>query len=146
MLGMHSRSFILLSVLAASLSSCQKDDKPSDPTPIVEPSSTDAQMVKKWRLDEVHSSGQMVAGENIKDRHTMEFRADGTYSQTLLKDGTVFTGTWKLKQKATVLHISDHKKDQQDYTVTLLTDKELRYTRDDKKSNTTTEMRFTPVP
>lgn len=141
---LYSHPLFVVLALAGLLSSCQQEEKSADPAPTVSASSLDAQLVKKWRLDEVQAGGQMAAGDNVKDRHTMEFRADGTYSQTLLKDGTVFNGTWKLEQKGTLLRTIDHKKAPHEYTITLLNNQELRYSKVINPGETV-ELRYTSM-
>ncbi|MBT9393601.1 hypothetical protein KLP40_10550 [Hymenobacter sp. NST-14] len=131
---------MLLTLGAAT--SCSQDKE--DPTPTTTDGSIlKAQLVQKWQLDEIYLNGTLSAsGTSIKDRYIIQFKADDTYTQTLLSDGTAFKGTWKLEPgTATVLHLTDHKGDAQDYVIGASSVRELRYARVNKEGKTE-ELRF----
>ncbi|RSK43197.1 lipocalin-like domain-containing protein [Hymenobacter rigui] len=140
---MNRFSFVVLGLLAVSgiSSSCSKDDvKPAATTSVVT-----AQMAQKWRLDDVYLNNQPAgSGSAIKDRYTIQFKADGTYVQTLMADGTTFNGTWKLDESKMLLNLVDHKGTAQDYNVGKVSNQELRYAWVNK-SGETEERRFTSV-
>ncbi|MBO0360801.1 lipocalin family protein [Hymenobacter sp. BT186] len=114
---------LVFAFLGLALSSCQTDD--DDPTPAV---SSQYLTVGSWRLDAIREASQTVStGTDIKDRHSFTFRPDGTYTQTFLEDGETFDGSWMLMGSNTILHFTDHKGDDHQYTLTSLTATELRY-------------------
>jgi len=118
--------FALLLGLTSLLSSCSKND----PTPASDTYADRPALVAghTWRLDEIkHNSQTSSSGAGIKDRYTIAFRADGTYTQTLLDDNSIYNGTWMLMTNNTVLHFIDHKGADHQYTLTGLTAQELRY-------------------
>ncbi|WP_375417376.1 lipocalin family protein [uncultured Hymenobacter sp.] len=89
-----------------------------------------------WRLDQIRQNGQTISsGANIKDRYSLTFHRDGTYSQKLLADNTTFTGaSWMLMSNDTMLHLTDHKGTESQYKVESLTSSELRYSFTNKDS------------
>jgi hypothetical protein len=117
---------LLLSLTFAtglSLSSCKKDT-PTFPT-ILTPKEQLA--VGSWRLDEFKQGGQVSTGNAIKDRYSLTFRADGTYTQKILADNTTYPGTWALVNDNTVLNLTDHKGTTNRYPLTALSATELSY-------------------
>ncbi|TGE08171.1 hypothetical protein [Hymenobacter fodinae] len=71
-----------------------------------------------WWLQEVAIAGQITRGAAIKDRYTMRFHSDGTYTQTLVADGTEYKGKYMLMgSDNSTLHLTDHKGDAQEYTL-----------------------------
>ena len=138
--------FPVMLLTLGTAASCSKDKE--DPTPAVAITAVSkTQLVGTWRLDDVYTAGTLTAsGAAIKDRYTIQFRADDTYTQTLLADGTVYAGTWKLDDASSLLlHLTDHKGDPQDYAISSVSDKALRYSRLNKDGQTV-ELRFTNVP
>jgi len=122
---------LVFAFLGLALSSCQTDDD-DDPAPAI--NSQDL-TVGSWRLDAIQEAGQTVSsGTAIKDRYSLTFRPDGTYTQKLLDDNTTFDGTWMLMGGNTILHFTDHKGDDHQYTLTSLTATELRYNRVNKEN------------
>jgi len=127
---LHSRtrtylsSFVLLLSLISLLTACKQDD----PEPAVD-SFTTTKVAHSWQLDEVVKAGSTFSsGSSIKDRYTMSFRNDGSYTQTLLADKTEFVGSWMLMgTNNSTLHITDHKGALHEYTLTKATDQQLRY-------------------
>lgn len=119
------RSSILLwlvAVLSITLAGCKKDEP--------KPTATLSQLLTTgvWRLDSVLENGQPASsGTGIKDRFTLTFRADGTYTQNQFVNGTTYDGTWMLMNNNTLLHFTDHKGDDHEYTLMNLTESELRY-------------------
>lgn len=113
---------MLLLLMGTITSSCKKDD-------VLKESLLKAKLVQKWQLDELYFDGKLTdSGAAIKDRYTLLFRADGTYVQTLVADGTQFNGTWKFTEGDVVtLQLTDHKGDSRVYVVSTLTQQELRY-------------------
>lgn len=114
---------LVFAFFGLALSSCQTND--DDPTPAI---SSQYLAVGSWRLDAIQEAGQTVSsGTGIKDRYSLTFRPDGTYTQTFLDDGEKFDGSWMLMGSNTILHFTDHKGDDHQYTLTSLTATELRY-------------------
>jgi hypothetical protein len=71
-----------------------------------------------WWLQEVVVADQITRGAAIKDRFSLRFHTDGTYSKILLADGTEYIGTYMLMGTDNrTLHLTDHKGDAQDYTL-----------------------------
>ncbi|MCC3153959.1 lipocalin family protein [Hymenobacter sp. BT770] len=136
--------FLLLFGLAGlSLSSCSKKDAPTAQT---QTSSSQQITTGSWRLDEIRQNGQVASsGTGIKDRYSLTFRADGTYTQKLLADNTTYNGTWALNNNNTVLHFTDQKGASTDYTLTSLKATELRYSFTNKSSQTE-ELVFSAQP
>ena len=119
--------FLLFAGLASlNLGSCSKKDEPAPQTT----QGTPAQQITtgSWRLDEIRQNGQVTSsGTGIKDRYSLTFRSDGAYTQKLLADNTTYTGTWALKNNNAILHFTDHKSTNFDYTLVSLKATELRY-------------------
>ena len=112
----------LVALMGLTLSSCKKDDPKPETTP--------AQLLATgtWRLDAIQDNGQTTSsGTAIKDRFTLTFRADGTYTQDQFVNGDTYDGTWMLMNNNTVLHFTDHKGDDHQYALRSLTATELRY-------------------
>jgi hypothetical protein len=131
---------LVFAFFGLALSSCQTDD---DPTPTI---SSQYLAVGSWRLDAIREAGQTVSsGTAIKDRYTFTFRPDGTYTQTLLDDGETFDGSWMLMGNNAILHFTDHKGDDHQYTLTSLTATELRYSWVNR-DNVVEEYVFSPQP
>ncbi len=79
-----------------------------------------------WLLEEIRQSGQVSAsGATIKDRYSLDFNSDGTYTQKLLADNSTYQGTWALMDDK--LRLKDHKGTDFAYTMDYLTTAELRY-------------------
>ena len=118
---------LALALSGLSLTSCSKDD----PHPHTTAASPQQQQLTtgSWRLDQIKEAGQVTSsGAAIKDQYSLTFRADGTYTQKLLADNTSYNGTYMLMSNNTVLHLTDHKGDSNQYTLASLTATELRYT------------------
>ncbi|MBF9140163.1 lipocalin-like domain-containing protein [Hymenobacter properus] len=139
------RNWLALSVFAASaLGSCSKKD---DSKPVAA-SATTQQLATNgsWRLDEITQNSQVSSsGAGIKDRYSLKFRSDGTYTQNLLADNTTYNGTWMLMSNNTVLHFVDHKGANSEYTISSVSGNSLRY-RFTNKSNQTEELGFSAQP
>ena len=119
--------FLLFAFVLAgpALTSCGSDD---EPTPVVQPVSTQQLTVGSWRQEEIRKNGQTTSsGSGIKDRYSLTFRTDATYSQKLLADNTIYNGTWMLMSNSTVLHLTDQKGAKNEYKLASLTTTELRY-------------------
>ncbi|GAB3844868.1 hypothetical protein GCM10028822_02610 [Hymenobacter terrigena] len=118
---------LALALLALSLGSCKKD---SATTPQPTATSSSQQLTTgSWRLDQIKQAGQVTGtGSGIKDQYSLTFRADGTYTQKLVADGTTYPGTWMLMSNNNLLHLTDNKGTSNDYAVAALTATELRYT------------------
>ena len=117
---------LTLALAAPALSSCSKDDH----GPRAATVTTQQQQLTtgSWRLDQIKEAGQITSsGAGIKDQYSLTFRADGSYTQKLLADNTTYNGTWMLMSNNTVLHLTDHKGDSNQYTLANLTATELRY-------------------
>lgn len=137
--------YLLLAVVLAgpTLTSCSSDD---DPTPAVEAVSTKQLTVGSWRLEEIRKNGQMASsGSGIKDRYSLTFRTNATYTQKLLADNTTANGTWMLMSNNTVLHLTDQKGTTTEYKLASLTTTELRYNFLNKE-NQTEELVFVAQP
>ena len=110
-------------LISLTLSSCQNDDS--------QPDTASQQLVKgTWRLDQIRYTGanaRVTSGDDIKDRYSLAFRPDGTYTQKLLADNTTYNGTWKLLNENTALYLVDHKGTASTYKLVSLTATELRY-------------------
>ena len=116
---------LALALPGLSLASCSKDDPQSHTTV-----TTQQQQLTtgSWRLDQIKEAGQITSsGAGIKDQYSLTFRADGSYTQKLLADNTTYNGTWMLMSNNTVLHLTDHKGDSNQYTLASLTATGLRY-------------------
>ena len=118
--------FLALALAAPALSSCSK----SDHGPHAATASPQQQQLTtgNWRLDQIKEAGQVTSsGAGIQDQYSLTFHADGSYTQKLLADNTTYNGTWMLMSNNTVLHLTDHKGDSNQYTLASLTATELRY-------------------
>jgi hypothetical protein len=117
--------FLFFLCLFGVVGSCDNTSCGCDPIPPI----TTSQLAYKWRLDEIRIANQITSSSaGIKDRFTIEFRPDGSYTQTLLADGTTFDGTWKIAGSGNrELRLIDHKKAPHDYRLSLATSTELRY-------------------
>lgn len=126
---LHFRFFLsLFAFIGLTLGSCQQDDEPQP-----QPTSAHQLTTGSWRLDQIKYSGanaRVTSGDDIKDRYSLTFRPDGTYSQKLLADNTTYNGTWKLAGDNTVLNLTDHKGTESQYKLASLTTTELRYSFD----------------
>ena len=125
---------LALTLLGPGLTSCCKHD---DPHPHAATASQQQQQLTtgSWRLDQIKEAGQVTgSGAAIKDRYSLTFRADGTYTQKLLADNTAYNGTWMLMNNNTALHITDHKGEANHYTLASLSATELRYSYTNKTS------------
>ncbi|SHL51136.1 lipocalin family protein [Hymenobacter psychrotolerans] len=112
----------LVAVLSLTLAGCKKDD--------AKPVATLSQLLATgvWRLDSIEANGRTTSsGTGIKDRYTLTFRPDGTYTQDQFVNGDTYNGTWMLMNNNTLLHFTDHKGDDHEYTLMNLTESELRY-------------------
>jgi hypothetical protein len=145
MLTLRLRYWLFFFVFASlALGSCSKKD---DAQPVA-PSATTQQLATSgsWRLDEIKQNSQVSSsGAGIKDRYSLKFRADGTYTQTLLADNTTYNGTWMLMSNNTVLHFVDHKGASSDYTISGVSATSLRYSFTNKSSQTE-ELGFSAQP
>ena len=118
---------LALALSGLSLTSCSKDDP--QPQTTVTASSQQQLTTGSWRLDQIKQAGQVTSsGAAIKDQYSLTFRSDGTYTQKLLADNTTYNGTWMLMSNNTMLHLTDHKGDSNQYTLASLTAIEMRYT------------------
>lgn len=113
-----SRTFSLTLVflfIFGLVSSCENTSCGCDPAPTYSANS----LLYTWRLDEIAVGGRTTERqEEIKDRYTLKFKADGTYTQTQLDDNSTTAGTWKLMgQNNTLLEITDHKGTTATYTL-----------------------------
>lgn len=140
------RPLILFAVFFSTffmVGSCDNTSCGCDPAPVS--SVITAQIAQKWRLDEVYRNNQLASsGTNIKDRYTLQLRADGSSTQTLLADNTTHNGTWKINESTMLLTLTDHKNTVQDYVVGKVSNQELRYSWINK-SGEAEELRFTSV-
>jgi hypothetical protein len=125
---------LILALAGFSLASCKKD-APEPTTPAV--TAQQQQLATgSWRLDEIKQAGQVTSSTTgIKDRYSLAFRTNGTYTQTLLADNSTYNGTWMLMNN-TVLHLVDHKGTSNDYTLATFTSSQLRYTYTNKDGQT----------
>jgi hypothetical protein len=86
-----------------------------------------------WWLQEVVVADQITRGADIKDRYTMRFQSDGTYTQTILTTGTEYQGKYRLMGADNrTLHLTDHKGDAQEYTLEGGGSENLTYSRKNK--------------
>jgi hypothetical protein len=108
-------TLIVLLVLAGLVTSCEKACGCSPMPPI---GVSDAELLRTWRLDEISQSGKVTSsGAAIKDRYTLTFQAQGSYTQKLLPTGDEFIGTWKLTNSGHTLDLIDHKGAPQTYEI-----------------------------
>ncbi len=106
--------FLLLGLFA-----CEKEEITIDPVIV--------SIEGKWQLDEIyHDDALYTSGDQVKDRHTMEFMNDQIYKKTFFKDGTGYEGTWLLSDDKKTITVQDHKGTSHVYDVTLLTSDELQ--------------------
>ena len=116
---------LALALSGLSLTSCSKDDPQSHTTVTAQQQQL---TTGSWRLDQIKEAGQVTSsGAGIKDQYSLTFRTDGSYTQKLLADNTAYNGTWMLMSNNTLLHLTDHKGDSNQYTLASLTATELRY-------------------
>lgn len=117
-----TRLFCLLAVLSVAFSSCQEEN---EPTPSFDPIKT--LTTGSWRLDEIRENNQVTStGTGIKDRYSLTFRADGTYTENQFVNGTTYAGTWML-MSGTILHFTDHKGESHQYNLVSISDTGLQY-------------------
>lgn len=119
-------TLLALALTTISLGSCKKDS-PVTPQPTT---LTAAQQLStgSWRLEQITERGQVTGtGANIKDQYSLTFRADGSYTQKILANGTTYPGTWMLMNNNAMLHLTDNKGSNSEYMVVALSAKELRY-------------------
>lgn len=117
-----TRLICLLAMFGFAFSSCQKDD----PTPSFDPIKT--LTTGSWRLDEIKENNQVTSsGTAIKDRFSLTFRSDGTYTENQFVNGTTYSGTWMLMNNDAVLHFTDHKGDDHQYNLVSISDTGLQY-------------------
>jgi hypothetical protein len=131
----------LAAVLGSAVSSCQVDEP--EPTSVAPA----AQITTgSWRLDAIQENGQTTSsGTGIKDRFSLTFRPNATYTQRLLGTNDAYDGTWMLMNNNTMLHFVDHKGASHEYTVRTLTATELRYSYTNK-DNKLQEFVFSAQP
>ena len=119
-------TFLALALTTISLGSCKKD-----PTPTPQPTILTASQqltTGSWRLDQIKEGSQVTGtGSGIKDRYSLTFRADGTFTQKILADNSTYPGTWMLMNNNALLHLTDNKGASNDYLVANLSATELRY-------------------
>ncbi|WBO85189.1 hypothetical protein [Hymenobacter yonginensis] len=117
-----TRLICLLAVLSFAFSSCQEDD----PTPSFDPIKT--LTTGSWRLDEIRENNQVTStGTAIKDRFSLTFRTDGTYTENQFVNGTTYAGTWMLMSGNTILHFTDQKGDDHQYNLVSISETGLQY-------------------
>ena len=116
--------FLLLVVLSGlTLGSCQ-DKENLQPQKITTPQLTNG----SWRLDQILQNGVVTSsGSGLKDRYSLTFRTDGTYTQKMLADNTTYAGNWLLLNSNVTLRLIDNKGTASDYTLSTLSDTEMRY-------------------
>lgn len=139
---LRSLLFFFFSAGLAFSSCTEKED--SEPQKIT---ATSQQLTAgSWRLEEINQNGKVTSsGANIKDRYSLSFRADGTYTQTLLADNSTYVGTWMLMNDNSVLHYTDHKGAKSEYKLTGVKPNELRYSYTNK-TNQQEELVFSAQP
>ncbi|MCA8831164.1 hypothetical protein [Hymenobacter pini] len=130
--------FALLLAGPATLTSCEKEPYCGCTPPPVEPvTSASLTRVNTWWLNELSSGSQISRSTDIKDRFSLQFQPDGSYTQTLLADGTTFNGTWMLMgANNRTLHFTDHKGDAQEYTIEGAGTETMVYSRKGKDGQT----------
>ena len=136
--------FLLSLTLAAGLAlgSCKKDTSSPAPTTLT---ASQQLTTGSWRLDQFKQGGQVSTGSTIKDRYSLTFRADGTYTQKILADNTTYAGTWMLMNNNALLHLTDQKGTSTQHAVNALSATELRYTFTNS-ANQVEERQFSPQP
>lgn len=113
--------FSLLLLLTGLASSCGLIDAPDcgcAPPPRQPVTAAALTSTATWYLQETTVAGKTTKAADLKDRYSMQFRPTGTYTQTLLADGTQYEGTWMLMGADNrTLHLVDHKGETQEYTI-----------------------------
>lgn len=137
-------TLLALALTTLSLGSCKKESGTTpQPTTLT---ATQQLTTGSWRLDQVKEAGQITGtGANIKDQYSLSFRSDGTYTQKVLVGGTTYPGTWMLMSNNTMLHLTDNKGSNTEYTVAALSATELRYSFTNK-NGVTEERTFSAQP
>ena len=137
-------TLLALALTTLSLGSCKKESGTTpQPTTLT---ATQQLTTGSWRLDQVKEAGQITGtGANIKDQYSLSFRSDGTYTQKVLVGGTTYPGTWMLMSNNTMLHLTDNKGSNTEYTVAALSTTELRYSFTNK-NGVTEERTFSAQP
>ncbi|GAB3227083.1 hypothetical protein GCM10027346_10060 [Hymenobacter seoulensis] len=140
MIRISSLLVMLLLSAGFGLSSCEVFSEPKcgcTPPPPEPIKAAALSQVSTWWLYE-HKVGDQFAREDaIKDRFSMQFRADGTYTQTMLSDGTDYEGTWMLMGTDNrTLHLTDHKGSTQEFMMATAGTVMLAYYRQDKNNQT----------
>lgn len=114
---------LLCAFFGLTLNGCQKKED-LQPQKITSPQITNG----SWRLDQILQNGVATSsGAAIKDRYSLTFRTDGTYTQKVLADNTTYAGSWLLLNNTVTLRLIDNKGTASDYTLATLSDTELRY-------------------
>ncbi|SNC67036.1 hypothetical protein SAMN06265337_1813 [Hymenobacter gelipurpurascens] len=112
---------LLLVLFTGLVSSCSLIDRPDCgcvPPPRQPVTTASLTSTDTWYLQEATVSGKTTKTADLKDRYSMHFGTTGTYTQTLLADGTTYEGTWMLMGTDNrTLHLADHKGEAQEYTV-----------------------------
>ena len=107
------RIYSLLLVFLLLMAGCEPTACGCDP---VAPGFSESQLLYTWRLDEISSADQVTSrAEAIKDRYTLTFKTQGTYTQKILATGDEFQGSWELINSGHNLKLTDHKGDIQTY-------------------------------
>ncbi|TGD82713.1 hypothetical protein [Hymenobacter wooponensis] len=131
----------LLLALTGLTTGCDHFVDPScgcTPPPLPTFTATQLTQTSTWWLQEIRTSTQTVKGNDIKDRFSLSFQTDGSYTQTLLSDETHYQGTWMLMgTRNSTLHTVDHKGDTQEYTLQGANPEVLYYSRLDKNGQAT---------
>ena len=137
-------TLLALALTTISLGSCKKDSGTTpQPTTLT---ATQQLTTGSWRLDQIKEADQVTGtGANIKDQYSLTFRADGSYTQKVLANGTTYPGTWMLMSNNTMLHLTDNKGTSTEYAVAALSATELRYSFPNK-NGATEERMFTAQP
>ena len=137
-------ALLALALTTISLGSCKKD---SGTTPQLTTLTATQQLTTgSWRLDQIKEAGQVTGtGAGIKDQYSLTFRADGSYTQKVLANGTTYPGTWMLMSNNTMLHLTDNKGTSTEYAVAALSATELRYSFPNK-NGATEERTFSAQP
>ncbi|AHJ96699.1 hypothetical protein [Hymenobacter swuensis] len=128
--------FALFLATPAALTSCQDPiDCGCTPPPVEPVTSAALTRIATWWLNEASNAGQTTSTDAIKDRYSMQFKPDGTYTQTMLADGTTYAGAWMLMGTDNrILHLTDHKGAAQEYNVDGVNADKLVYRRAGKNN------------
>lgn len=121
---------LLLLGAAGIVTGCQNNDVACKCTAPPLPYFSVALLTKPaaWQLEHISIAGETTAGTAIKDRFSLSFLADGTYTQTMLEDNTSTKGTWALTDDHySTLHLTDHKGAPHEYTLLRADDQILSY-------------------